>query len=152
MTSYNIRPHSLKSKICSSFSHLVTSKLHFAFCFFLGSKTCLSSFFSAVLFTLCTIFYLFSAGFASSSTHTFFFQEILGLGQQTSQQPGRNHTKRVSVNHQVLEVQSRSTVQVPRDVLPLFFAFFLAPLEYYIKEASIFREGFIRRGLLQAAC
>ena len=125
MTSYNIRPHSLKSKICSSFSHLVTSKLHFASFSAQKLASHLSFPLSYLLFALLSTF--FSAGFASSSTHTFFFQEILGLGQQTSQQPGRNHTKRVSVNHQVLEVQSRSTVQVPWDVLPLFFAFFLGP-------------------------
>ena len=73
----------------------------------------------------------FSAFF---STHTFFFQEILGLGQQTSQQPGRNHKKRVSLKH--------PGPTGPGPMGSLDFIFFLASPEYYIKVASIFPEGF----------
>ena len=64
MTSYNIRPHSLKSKICSSFSHLVTSKLHFASFSAQKLASHLSFPLSYLLFALLSTF--FSAGFASS--------------------------------------------------------------------------------------
>lgn len=128
MTSYNIRP---QSKICSSFS----SKLHFAFCFFSVSARKLKNLPPLLIFLFrCLIYslhWIFSAFF---STHTFFFQEILGLGQQTSQQPGRNHKKRVSLKH--------PGPTGPGPMGSLDFIFFLASPEYYIKVASIFPEGF----------
>ena len=94
----------------------------------LASSPHLSFPLSYLLFALTEFF---SAFF---STHTFFFQEILGLGQQTSQQPGRNHKKRVSLKH--------PGPTGPGPMGSLDFIFFLASPEYYIKVASIFPEGF----------